>query len=328
MKVIGVAGQLANGKDIFAEWIVETLNKKSGTDAWRRCAFADGLKRVLYESFNLDREFAEEWKRKPEPPDGFKMTIRQALQFIGDGFRQIKPSVWVDWTLNNCGEQAVISDVRYINELKAVRNHGGINIVVYRPGFENDIDHPSESQVWKIVDFYRNRVDEGIVTGMFMLGTENMPPGTELIDLFVRNNGSILEFKRKVEEFVLPLVDSHWKKQVGLTHIKKGWGSETWLVNNDLYCGKILKFNQNFRCSWHLHWIKDETFFLVRGKLRIIYGDVDNIAESHEMMLNPGETFHVPPGMRHQMIAEEDSEMIEISTHHEESDSIRIIKGD
>jgi hypothetical protein len=42
--------------------------------------------------------------------------------------------------------------------------------------------------------------------------------------------------------------------------VKKGWGSELWLVNGDLYCGKILRFNKGKKCSLHYHKLKTETF--------------------------------------------------------------------
>jgi hypothetical protein len=37
---------------------------------------------------------------------------------------------------------------------------------------------------------------------------------------------------------------------------------------------------------------------------------------------------HIPQGLRHQMIALEDSKLFEFSTTHYESDSYRIVKGD
>jgi len=45
-------------------------------------------------------------------------------------------------------------------------------------------------------------------------------------------------------------------------------------------------------------------------------------------MLNAGDNFHVYRGLRHQMIALEDSELFEFSTQHFDSDSHRIQKGD
>ena len=47
-----------------------------------------------------------------------------------------------------------------------------------------------------------------------------------------------------------------------------------------------------------------------------------------EIVLNPGDNFHVYRGLKHQMIALEDTELFEFSTQHFDSDSYRILKGD
>ena len=54
-------------------------------------------------------------------------------------------------------------------------------------------------------------------------------------------------------------------------HVEKRWGSETWFANNEEhnYCGKILHFNKGKKCSWHYHKIKQETFYIQKGKLKI-----------------------------------------------------------
>ena len=41
-----------------------------------------------------------------------------------------------------------------------------------------------------------------------------------------------------------------------------------------------------------------------------------------------GDNFHIYTGLRHQMVALEDSQVYEFSTQHFDSDSHRIIKGD
>lgn len=114
----------------------------------------------------------------------------------------------------------------------------------------------------------------------------------------------------------------------GSMYVPKGWGSELWLMNNDLYCGKILKFIKDKRCSYHYHKIKDETFYIQTGKLAVTYGMTDNINDACKRVLTNGETFHVPPNMRHSMFAVEDTVLFEFSTHHDDADSFRIIKGD
>lgn len=108
----------------------------------------------------------------------------------------------------------------------------------------------------------------------------------------------------------------------------KGWGREEWILNSDLYCGKILVFQKSKRCSWHFHKVKDETFHLLSGSISVFYSYMDDLSEANTVKLEIGESFHIPPGMRHQMIAHEDSKLLEISTTHFEEDSYRIVKGD
>jgi len=113
-----------------------------------------------------------------------------------------------------------------------------------------------------------------------------------------------------------------------IKHVEKGWGYEKWIVNKPEYCGKLLIFEKGKRCSWHYHELKDEVFYLRAGELVVYYSDGDDITKAQQVLLEPGENFHVPPGLRHQMVALEDSELIEFSTQHFESDSYRITKGD
>ena len=109
---------------------------------------------------------------------------------------------------------------------------------------------------------------------------------------------------------------------------KKGWGYEKWIVNKQQYCGKLLFFNKDKKCSWHFHNIKDEVFYLQSGKILVRYSESNDIENANEIILNQGNSFHVYVGLRHQMIALEDSELFEFSTQHFEEDSVRIIKGD
>ena len=60
----------------------------------------------------------------------------------------------------------------------------------------------------------------------------------------------------------------------------------------------------------------------------IKYGDDDNLDEAKELVLKAGDNFHVYRGLRHQMIALEDTELFEFSTQHFDSDSYRVVKGD
>ena len=115
--------------------------------------------------------------------------------------------------------------------------------------------------------------------------------------------------------------------------VPKGWGFEKWIVNKEEYCGKLLYFVKGKRCSWHYHKLKDEVFYIQSGKIKVIYSDDDqmydgDILVANSVILGPGDNFHVYRGLRHQMIALEDTELFEFSTQHFDEDSYRIIKGD
>lgn len=113
-----------------------------------------------------------------------------------------------------------------------------------------------------------------------------------------------------------------------MTFVKKGWGYERWIYNGADYCGKILFFEKDKKCSYHLHRIKDEVLYLHSGRIIMKYAEHDDLEKANVLIMQPGMAFHVTPLLRHQMIAEEDSLMYEFSTHHEDSDSYRIVRGD
>lgn len=97
----------------------------------------------------------------------------------------------------------------------------------------------------------------------------------------------------------------------------KVWGYEKWIENNDKYCSKILVLNKGYQCSLHYHKNKDETFLILKGKVRTEVG-------SDILVMTPGNFIRVLPGVRHRFAGLEDSEILEVSTHHEESDSYRV----
>ena len=123
------------------------------------------------------------------------------------------------------------------------------------------------------------------------------------------------------------------KTSLPIKFVSKGWGFEKWIVNNEEYCGKLLYFVKGKKCSWHYHKLKDEVFYVQSGKIHVFYSEGDDIYRkgiqvANSIILGPGDNFHVYRGLRHQMIAIEDTELFEFSTQHFDSDSYRIKKGD
>lgn len=188
--VIGIAGQLRQGKDLVSDHLANALGLKRG-------AFAMGVKQVFCEYFGVDMTFVERWKVVDEPPPGFILSVRKSLQFIGDGFRSIKDDVWIERLFSQHSNDVVISDVRYRNELAAVREHGGVNVLIYRPGFMNDDPNGSEAQIRPFVEHFLNSGREGRVESNEDFG---------LVDFFVVNDAGIDELRLKIDELVVPFL--------------------------------------------------------------------------------------------------------------------------
>lgn len=109
--------------------------------------------------------------------------------------------------------------------------------------------------------------------------------------------------------------------------VEKGWGSEFIFATNDKYCGKLLKFNTGAKFSMHFHSVKDETWHILDGKFKVIIIDTKNANQS-EHELNPGDTWHNPPLLPHQVICIETGTIIEVSTPDSIEDNYRVAKGD
>ena len=74
--------------------------------------------------------------------------------------------------------------------------------------------------------------------------------------------------------------------------------------------------------------MKDEVFYVQSGKIEVYYSEHDSLDDAESIVLEKGDNFHVYRGLRHQMVALEDTELFEFSTQHFDSDSYRIRRGD
>lgn len=210
MQVIGVAAQLANGKDVLCDYLITQLN--NSCKGWQRSAFANAVKEVYENAFGVDRQFIEDWKRNPDPPPGYLKNIRQSLQFIGDGFRQIRGDIWIEIALRDESRKLIISDSRYINEAKAVKAKGGLMIILYRPGFLNDDPNPSESQIRPIVEWCAKNLEEGpiLYDNDFLRAHPDAPEAIQFYDYFLINDGSLADLYAKVDRLLLPFIEERY----------------------------------------------------------------------------------------------------------------------
>lgn len=204
LKTIAAFAQMGCGKDTMCDYLAKKLSKPKSKNKWQRGAFANAVKDTFCESFGFTREFVEEWKRKTEIPDGFQCTVRQALQKIGDGFREIKKDIWIDIALKS-DDQLIISDGRYLNEAKKVREKNGVNILIYRSGYVNNDPNPSEASMRPFVEYCRDTIPDGKIIHSCLV---RYPDGLEYFDLFLRNDGDLQSFYNKIDKHVVPYIQA------------------------------------------------------------------------------------------------------------------------
>lgn len=95
--------------------------------------------------------------------------------------------------------------------------------------------------------------------------------------------------------------------------VPKPWGHETIWARTDAYVGKILHIKAGEALSVQYHNIKDETIYLLSGKL--IYRVWEN-DRPVEVDLQIGQAFRITPKTVHQMEAVTDCDVLEVSTAH------------
>jgi quercetin dioxygenase-like cupin family protein len=137
----------------------------------------------------------------------------------------------------------------------------------------------------------------------------------------------------------VPLVD--------VRRVPKPWGYELIWAHTEAYVGKLLHINAGHALSVQYHERKDETVFLLRGRMvyrvrgtgdrvhgdrvhgdRVhgdrVHGDRVHGDELDEFEMVEGQSFRNTPGTVHQMIAITDCDVLEASTPHLD-DVVRLV---
>ena len=94
--------------------------------------------------------------------------------------------------------------------------------------------------------------------------------------------------------------------------VEKPWGHELIWAHTDRYVGKVLVIHAGKRLSLQFHREKDESIYVVRGRLRLLLENDAGVDETLE--LGPGEHRRIQTGRRHRFEAIEDTELMEVST--------------
>lgn len=170
-KIIGLNGLIGSGKDTVADHLVI----KHG---FKRLTFASKLKDAVAELFSLDREKLEgltkesrEWREKPlefwTKELNKDVTPRFLLQQFGTECmrRGFYEDIWVSFVkkelLERPGENFVITDTRFVNEIEMTKTLGGElwtvrrgefplwwedavmwNTAIWTRGFETGLENP------------------------------------------------------------------------------------------------------------------------------------------------------------------------------------------
>ena len=164
--IIGIMGRAGSGKDLVGSmiqyldasilykgadsYIEDLLNRGfspnkdyDGVSNWSIRKFAEPLKQIICIITGCSREQLEDpvFKNTPLGDDwitsGKKLTPRDLLQIIGTDFikNELNTNVWVSALLNKYKSyyKWIITDVRFPNEVRAIKEHGGVIIKVERP---------------------------------------------------------------------------------------------------------------------------------------------------------------------------------------------------
>jgi quercetin dioxygenase-like cupin family protein len=94
--------------------------------------------------------------------------------------------------------------------------------------------------------------------------------------------------------------------------VEKPWGYELIWARTDRYVGKILHIEAGQALSYQYHRIKEETIYVLRGKLTLHVSDDDSAPSV--LTLGEGDIFHITPGLRHRFEAKETVDLLETST--------------
>lgn len=139
-KVVAFVGPIGCGKTTATHFL-EHLG-------YRKVSFADPLKQMLS---SLGLTTGQLWGSEKETEAHILCgrTPRHAMQTLGTewGRQLIHPDLWVRAWQFRCQEHQLVTvdDLRFPNELAAVRSMNGVVVKIIRPGVQHDPSHESEA---------------------------------------------------------------------------------------------------------------------------------------------------------------------------------------
>jgi hypothetical protein len=209
--IVGLVGFIGAGKGTVADLLVERHNffKESFANSVKdSCAAVFGWDRAMLEG---DTPESRAWREQPDKwwsdKFGKEFSPRLALQLMGTeaGRDVFHPDLWVHTVLRRC-EQApynnyVIADVRFPNEINAIKDSGGVVIRVRRGDDPEWYTLARECNVYNKLDIMRNAYPEVHFSEWAWIGAH--------YDIVMDNNCSLDELKIRVDKIVDSLYNNH-----------------------------------------------------------------------------------------------------------------------
>lgn len=181
--IIGIAGKAATGKTTAAKQMLPLLDRETfiipmamvlrdEVDAFLRQVGAaesvplvygcqDDKVRVFYVDAARALNSCDKWahfidahSEIQDRPGLTAITVRRILQWWGTEYRRAQDhDYWTkawgrkveQYDLDKC--HILVDDVRFMNELNVIRQHGGILVKIERPGFDGANNHASETSL-------------------------------------------------------------------------------------------------------------------------------------------------------------------------------------
>jgi hypothetical protein len=207
--IVGVAGFIGSGKDTIADYLITFKG-------FKRMSYAGPLKDAVASIFGWDRDLLEgttkysrEWRDTVDPwwaerLDLPHLTPRFVLQQWGTevGRRAFHDDIWIasiENKLRTVKDDIVISDCRFPNELKSIKNAGGTTIRVMR----------GENPPWydAACEFSKGYYSAGYMNARKVLEEHNVHASEYSsvglkYDHYINNDGTIDDLHRKVDSII------------------------------------------------------------------------------------------------------------------------------
>lgn len=196
--IIGIIGKAGAGKDTVAEMIIEeySISKTNVSDSkikrpvsyrpFNIAKFADGLKRSCAAITGLQSDYFYDRSNYGYVIYSLGITVRELMQKVGTGLREtVDKDIWVKTALMKCAQNLnyVFTDVRFPNEVEAIRNLGGMIIHIIRNDYEDESLKSEES---------KNHISETAL--------DNYPINANIT---VLNNGDLEDLRKMVKQIVI-----------------------------------------------------------------------------------------------------------------------------